>query len=82
MKPRRGRRTENWQTLLLVPELLRRRWYWLGRTVRRRLEQFLQLLAPLLLLLGLLPLLATILLQELLELGTCWQMPFLSFFLL
>jgi len=43
-----------------------------GRTVRRRLERFLQRLAPLLLLpLGLLRLLATVLLQQLLELGTC-----------
>ena len=40
--------------------------------MRRRLERFLQLLAPLLLqLLGLLRLLATVLLQLLLELGTC-----------
>ena len=40
--------------------------------MRRRLERFLQLLAPLLLLLlGLLRLLATVLLQQLLELGTC-----------
>ena len=49
-----------------------RRWYWLGRTVRRRLEWFLQLLAPLLLLLlGLLRLLVTVLLQQLLYPGTC-----------
>jgi len=40
--------------------------------VRRRLERFLQLLAPLLLLLlGLPRLLATVLLQQLLELGIC-----------
>ena len=72
MEPRRGWRTENWQTLLLVPGLLRRRWYWLGQTVRWRLKQFLQLLALLLLLLlGLLRLLAMALLQQLLELGTC-----------
>jgi len=51
--------------------------------VRGRLEQFLQLLAPLLLLLlELLQFLLTVLLQQLLELGTGWQMPFLSFFLL
>ena len=70
-EPRRGWRTENWQSLLLVPGLLRRRWYRLGQTVRRRLEQFLQLLGPLLLLLGLPRLLATVLLQQLLELGIC-----------
>ena len=59
-------------TLLLVPRLLRRRWYRLGWTVGRRLERFLRLLAPLpLLLLGLLRLPATVLLQQLLELGTC-----------
>jgi len=40
--------------------------------VGRRLERFLRLLAPLpLLLLGLLRLPATVLLQQLLELGTC-----------
>ena len=40
--------------------------------MRRRLERFLQLLAPLLLLLlGHLGLLVTVLLQQLLELGTC-----------
>ena len=40
--------------------------------MRRRLERFLQRLAPLLLLLlGLLRLLATVLLQQHLELGTC-----------
>jgi len=51
--------------------------------MRGRLEQFLQLLAPqLLLLLELLQLPLTILLQQLLELGTSWRMPFLSFFLL
>jgi len=50
--------------------------------VRGRLEQFLQLLDPLLLLLELLQLLLTILLQELLELRTCWRMPFPNFFLL
>ena len=72
MEPRRGWRTKNWQSLLLVPGLLRHRWYRLGRTVRRRLERFLQRLAPLLLLLlGLPRLLATVLLQQLLELGIC-----------
>jgi len=51
--------------------------------VRGRLEQFLQLLAPLLLLLlELLQLLLTVLLQQLLELGTCWWLSLLSFFLL
>jgi len=55
----------------------------LGWIERGRLEQFLQLLAPLLLLLlELLRLLLTVLLQQLLELGTGWRMPFLSFFLL
>ena len=55
--------TVNWQSLLLVSRLLRRCWHWLGRTVRGRLEQSLQLLAPLLLLLlELLQLLLTILL--------------------
>ena len=54
-----------------------------GQTVRGRLEQFLQLLAPLLLLLlELLQLLLTVLLQQLLELGTCWRLSLLSFFLL
>jgi len=49
--------------------------------MRRRLEQFLQLLAPLLLLLlELLQLLAMVLLQRLLELGTCWRQPLLSSF--
>ena len=44
----------------------------------RRLEQFLRLLAPLLLLLlGLLRLLAMVLLQQLLELGTYWRLPHL-----
>ena len=51
---------------------MRRWWYRLGRTVRWRLERSLQLLAPLLLLLlGLLRFLAAVLLQQLLELGTC-----------
>ena len=58
-----GQMTVNWQSLLLVSRLLRRCWHWLGRTVRGRLEQSLQLLAPLLLLLlELLQLLLTILL--------------------
>jgi len=65
-EPRQSRRAVNWQTLLPVSRLLRRWWHWLGRTVRGRLEQFLQLLAPLLLLLlELLQLLLTVLLQQL-----------------
>jgi hypothetical protein len=49
--------------------------------MRRRLERFLQLLAPLLLLpLELLQLLAMVLLQQILELGTYWRLPLLSSF--
>jgi len=49
--------------------------------VRRRLEQFLQLMAPQLqLLLELLKLLLMVLLQQLLELRAYWRLPFLSFF--
>ena len=74
--PRRGRRTENWQTLLLVSRLLRRYWLWLGLV-----EQFRQLLVPLLLLLlELMRLLLAVLLQQPLELGTGRRMPFLPFF--
>jgi len=50
----------------------------LGWTKRGRLEQFLQLLAPLMLLLLELPhLLLPVLLQQLLELGTLWLLPLL-----
>ena len=55
--------------------------HWLGRTEWWWLEQCLQLLAPLLLLLLELPqLLLPILLQQLLELGSFWSPPLLSFF--
>jgi len=51
--------------------------------VRWWLEWFFQLLTPLLLLLlELLQLLLSVLLQQLLELGTFWLLPFLSFLLL
>ena len=57
---------------------MQRYWLWLGR-----IEQFRQLLAPLLLLLlELLRLLLAVLLQQPLELGTGHRMPFLPFFLL
>ena len=77
-KPHRGRRTINRKTLLLVSRLLRRCWHWVGRAVKGRFEQFLQLLAPLLLLLLELPqLLLPVLLQQLIELGTLWLLPLL-----
>ena len=60
---------------------MRRRWHQLGQTTWWWLEQRLQLLAPLLLLLLELPqLLLPILLQQLLELGSFWPPPLLSFF--
>jgi hypothetical protein len=60
------------------------RWrHWLGRTAWWWLEQYLQLQAPLLLLLLLLELpqlLLPVLLQQLLELGSFWPPLLLSFF--
>ena len=58
MEPRRGRRTKNWQALLLVSRLLWRYRLWLGW-----IKRFRRLLSPLLqLLLGLLRLLLIVLL--------------------
>ena len=75
-EPRRGRRTKNWQALLLVSRLL-----WRYRLRLGRIKRFRQLLAPLLLLLlELLRLLLTILLLQPLELGVGHRTPFFPFF--
>ena len=67
--------------LLLGLRLLWRWRHWLRWTAWWWLEQCLQLLAPLLLLLLELPqLLLPVLLQQLLELGSFWPPPLLSFF--
>ena len=57
-----SRMLQNRQTLLPDFRLLRRWWHWLGRAMRWWLEQFFQLLTPLLLLLELSQLLLPVLL--------------------